>query len=172
MKIQKQISYIKKHGRFQPDFWDIILLVSIIFIFIVGDVAIYNVYKQGFLSSLTFLIIEALFIFLTILIPVRYINTFSFQEIQTDLPFEVNKSRIISYLSRKGFAVIYSPTDHSVLMAHIISFSFTSILKEMTVICMDDKILLNIRTVHGKDILNFRKDNKLYKKEIEDYINY
>jgi hypothetical protein len=171
-KVQKQISFIKANGRFQLDIMDILFLLFLLFGFIVAGIGFYKVYQQGHVSFSTLFIIEAILLFSTLFIPFKYINTFSFQVIHTRLPFEANKDRIISYLRRKGLEVIYSPADDSILMAHMISLGFTSRLMEMTVICLDHKILLNIRSAYGKDIWNFQKDNRLYKREIEEFIHH
>lgn len=172
MKIQEQVDFIKAHRRFRLDFLDIILMVLSLFGLIVFDCAFYYLFKQVRMPLGVFVIMESLFIFCTILFPIRFIDSLSFQEINTQLPFESNKSLFIAYLKTKGLEVIYAPEDEALLMAHMISFGFTIRQKEMTLVCMDDLVLMNIRPVVGKDLFNYRKEHKRYKAEIEAFIKH
>ena len=172
MKIQEQINYIKAHRRFRLDFLDIISMVLCLFGLIVFDCAFYYLFKQVDMPLWIFVIIESLFIFCTILFPLRFIDSLSFQEINTQLPFESNKSIMIAYLQIKGLEIIYAPDDDALLMAHMISFGFTIKQKEMTLVCMDDLVLMNIRPVVGKDIFSYRKEHNRYMTEIEAFIKH
>lgn len=172
MKIQEQIDFIITHRRFRLDFLDIIYMVLCLFALIVFDSAFYYLYKQVGMPLGVFVILESIFIFCTILFPFRLIDSLSFQDINTQLPFESNKSIIIAYLQAKGLEVIYAPGDEALLMAHMISFGFTIRQKEMTFVCMDDLVLMNIRPVAGQDIFSCRKEHKRYKAEIEAFIRH
>jgi hypothetical protein len=172
MKIQEQSDFIKAHRRFRLDLLDTIYMVLCLFGLIVFDYAFYFLYKQVGMSLGVFVIIESLFIFCTILFPFRFIDSLSFQEINTQLPFESNKSLFIAYLKMKGLEVIYAPEDEALLMAPMISFGFPIKQKEMTLVCMDDLVLMNIRPVVGKDIFSYRKEHKRYKAEIEAFIKH
>ena len=171
MEIEQQIDFIKSNRRYRLDTIDTIGIISPIIVGLIAIIGFAIIYFRNMIALAPFVVGEICFVTLITYGTTKFLKTLKFQVVKTQLPAEENKAKIIQYLRLKNMEVLESSLDKGIIATYLNQNSFLFGQREMTIICDNNIVLLNLRSTVGRGIFTSNKQIDYFRQDIGNFIN-